>query len=127
MVVGEDERRWDAFEQAAKPLLPLPQRLTSPIAAVKEEEIEDEIDETRREMRVGCRLKLGKGGDAVRAHGAELAIEVKPTRLERRHGLGRRLVARGPVEAGPRQQLHPTVLEPRMEAIAVELDFMRPT
>jgi hypothetical protein len=65
-------------------------------------------------------------GDAVRKDPAQFAVEIGLARAKRRHGFGDRRIFMGPVEPGAGQQLDRAAVEPRMHAVAVELDFVQP-
>jgi hypothetical protein len=60
------------------------------------------------------------------AHAAELAVEIGPLRAEPRYGLGDGRIFMGPVEPGAREQPYGAMIEARMQAVAVELDFIEP-
>ena len=53
-------------------------------------------------------------------------VEIGLVGPERRHGRGDRRVFMRPVEPGAGQQPHRATIEPRMHAVAVELDLVQP-
>ena len=57
---------------------------------------------------------------------AQFAVEIGLPRAERRYGRGDRRIFMGPVEPGAGQQPHIATVQPRMHAVAVELDFVQP-
>jgi hypothetical protein len=54
------------------------------------------------------------------------AVEIGLCRRQRCHGRGDRRVFVRPVEPGAREQPHGAMIEARMYAVAVELDFVQP-
>jgi hypothetical protein len=67
-----------------------------------------------------------KGGDAVGKDAAQFAIEIGLARAERRHRLGDVRIFMRPVEPGAGQKARGAAIEPRMHAVAVELEFVEP-
>jgi hypothetical protein len=91
------------------------------------QEVEGIVDESRAALAVGRCLRLGEARQTGLVKAAELAVDVggllHPHIGERRDGAW---IFVGPVEPGPRQKLHATVVDPRGHAKAVEFDFMQP-
>src|SRR5262249_16683422 len=54
------------------------------------------------------------------------AIEERSLRRQHRNRLGDLFEAMGPVELLARQKTHPPMIEPRLDAVAVELDLVNP-
>jgi len=125
-VLGEAQALRRDREQALEHRLALEQRSARQVLAVEMQEIEDEIHELVRRVMIGRRLHGGKGRQAVRADRTEFAVEIGLPDLaaaERRRG---RPVAVGPVQPGAREQAHVAAVNPRVDAVAVELDLMDP-
>ena len=100
------------------------QRRVSQVEAFEEEKIED--IESQRLLPPGCKrsLEFGEVRPAV-LHGDDFAVEDRPIDrdVERGRDRGETLC---PVEARPRADRHPTLVEADLQAIAVVLDFVEP-
>jgi hypothetical protein len=97
------------------------------VGAIDEKEVEREIDEPAGVGRVARGLHRGKAGRAVGPHGAELAVEIGVTQLERGERLHGRPVPMRPVQSLPREQLDLADIDPRVQPIAVIFDLVQPS
>jgi hypothetical protein len=90
------------------------------------QKVEDKKHEPGRVAGVRRGLDHAEGRDAVGEDATELAVEIGLARAERRHGRGDGRIFIGPVEPGAGQRPDGAVIEARMHAVAVELDFVQP-
>jgi hypothetical protein len=126
MIVAVMQGRPCARQQFGQPRLALDQRQRGHVLAVEMQQIENEIHQPGRVAGVRRGLDHAEGRDAVREGAAQFAVGIGLARIERRHGFGDGRIFVRPVEAGAGQQLHSAAVEPRMHAVAVELDFVQP-
>ena len=113
-------------EQRLKKRLTLDERQARDIAAVEMQEIESEIDETNPAWPVARGLGLRKTRQPVVTHAAQFAVEIRGFRPHFRERFNDAWIFAAPIEAGPRQQLHPTAVDARGHAETVEFDLMQP-
>jgi hypothetical protein len=112
--------------QLAQAFLALDQRRRADRLAIEMEQIEQKEGERVGIAAIGRGLDQAEGVRSIRAHPAQLAVE---TSLRRRQGgqcRGNRRVFVCPIEPSAGQQPNRPSIQPGMQAIAVELDFMQP-
>jgi hypothetical protein len=126
MVVTVLDRPWCVFEKRMKVLFTLEQRQRHQISSVQKEQIEREVDEVVCTSGVGRRLHIGKRCCAIRPHHAQLAVKIGVPHPDTGECFCSRFIPIGPVQPGSRQQLRLAPRKPRVDAIAVVLDLMRP-
>jgi hypothetical protein len=114
------------LEQALRLRLALDARQVCSSLAVQKHQVEDEEHELVGLAIVHSGLQAAENRDAVGVEGAELAVEIGGPDLELAEPFDRHLVAMGPVQACPGQQLRPTTVDPRVHAAAVVLDLVHP-
>src|SRR5215468_6015246 len=90
------------------------------------QEIENPIDEAVVAALLQIGLQQGKAGNALVILDDQFAIEERSLRRQHRNRLGDLFEAMGPVELLARQKTHPPMIEPRLDAVAVELDLVNP-
>jgi len=66
------------------------------------------------------------GPDAVGTHAAQFAVEIGLPGADRRHGRRDHRIFVRPVKPGAREQPNGAVVQSRMHAVTVELDFVQP-
>jgi hypothetical protein len=96
------------------------------ILAVEIEQIEEEEDQRGGVPVVRSELDDVERGNAVGSDAAQFAITIGLAGAKLRHSPGNRRIFVGPVEAGARQQLDRTMIDPGVHAVAVVFDFMGP-
>jgi hypothetical protein len=90
------------------------------------QEIERVIDEMHATLAIRRRLGVGEARQARVVDAAELAVEIGGLDVQVRERRDGARIFGGPIEAGPRQQLHTFIIDPRGHTIAVELYLMHP-
>ena len=126
MMVAVLNRRRRASKQCLEALFPLDKGRAGQVLSVEKQKIEDEVDKVHRTAAIRCCLKLGKRRGAIRSHRTELTIEVCKTRNDRRHCACRCFVSVRPIKTRARQQARFIACNPRMNAIAIIFEFVRP-
>src|SRR5262249_26696069 len=104
----------------------LDQRQGGQIASIEMEKIEDIIDEALALARLQRRLQLGKTRNAFLVLDHDLAFDQLPPRRQPGKGCGVVWKFFVPIEAFAGEQADAAVAEPSLDAIAVELDLVRP-
>jgi hypothetical protein len=113
------------LEEGREACLAVDQRQGREVFAVEIEEIEDEINEAGAAA-IGGLLHELKGGHAVWANAAELAVKIGGFDLKRLERVGGPGILRGPVEPGTGEKLDGALIDPGGDAVAVELDLVDP-
>src|SRR5215831_10021576 len=90
------------------------------------QEIENPIDEAVVAALLQIGLQQGKAGNALVIFDDQFAVEERSLRRQHRNRLGDPFEAMSPVELLARQKTHPPMIEPRLDAVAVELDLVNP-
>jgi hypothetical protein len=120
------QRRRRAAEQTLELLLSLEQWAAGHFDAIEVQQVEQVEHEVAGRAGIGCRLHSRKGRDAVRPHRAKLAVEIGLFHAKPAKGSDGRRIFVAPIEPRPGQQSDAFAVDPRMHAIAVVLDLMRP-
>src|SRR5262249_53460716 len=90
------------------------------------QEIENPIDEAVVAALLQIGLQQGKAGNALVILDDQFPMEERTPRRHPRNRLGDLFEAMGPIELLARQKTHPPMIEPRLDAVAVELDLVNP-
>ena len=101
------------------------ERQRGEVLIVQEEQIEQEEDQPRFGY-IGGVLDQVKGGSTIRRHAAVFTVEVGILHSEPGDGRGNGRVLRGPVVAPTSEDVHSARIEPRVHAVSVELDLVKP-
>jgi hypothetical protein len=89
-------------------------------------QIEHVIDEALALAALERRLQLRKAGNSVLVLDDYLTVDQRRARGKLGDGGGGVRKFFAPLEALTREQTHVAVIEPRLDAVAVELDLVRP-
>jgi hypothetical protein len=90
------------------------------------QEIESVIDEPCTALAVGRRLRLGETRQSSLIDAAELTIEIGGLHVQVGQRCAGARIFVSPIEAGPGQELHASIVDAGGHAKAVELYFMQP-
>jgi hypothetical protein len=90
------------------------------------EQVEDEIDKIAPAVPIGGVLDQSKGRDTVGTHSAELAVQVSLPDREGAQRSGNRRIFVRPVEPGAGQQPDIGAIDPRVNAISIKFQLVRP-
>src|SRR5215218_4213921 len=113
-------------EQAGKERLAVDQGRVGELVAAEVEQVEGVIDHPVGALRFELLLQAGEARDAARALDDDLAVDERGPELQRLEGLGEAPELDRPVEPFAGQELDLAAIDPRLQAITVELDLVHP-
>jgi len=125
-VVRVEQWQVDPAQQVSQPALTLGERPFDEILAVGVQEVEQEEYESVGVTAVRSGLNHIERGRAVRAHAAQLAVEICLRYWKGSERLGDSRIFLRPIEAGSGQQPHVAVIQASVHPVAVELDLVQP-
>ncbi|MER8777948.1 hypothetical protein NKH79_25290 [Mesorhizobium sp. M0977] len=125
-VVAEAQARHIGRKQAFQSRLAIYQRQLRNAFSVEEQKVESKEDKIARAAFVHGDLQAAERGDAVRPDSAQLPVDIGVFHRERAQGRYRRSIAMRPIEAGAGEQADVAAVDPRVHAVSVVLDFVKP-